>query len=89
MCVFIRRHHLICPPGLLNKPLEKLLNSDSRLLQLIQQGFPTKSPYFKYSLDFGGKGYINFEHQQQQQQPFSFISNMNDSHSPLPGILYT
>ncbi|MBA0796942.1 hypothetical protein Gohar_007672 [Gossypium harknessii] len=81
-----RRHHLRCPPGLLNKPLEKLLNSDSRLLQLIQQGFPTKSPYFKYSLDFGGKGYINFEHQQQQKQPFSFISNMNDSHShsPLP-----
>ncbi|KAL1088316.1 hypothetical protein V6Z11_D08G243100, partial [Gossypium hirsutum] len=34
-----RRHHLRCPPGLLNKPLEKLLNSDSRLLQLIQQGF--------------------------------------------------
>ncbi|MFQ6662423.1 hypothetical protein Gotur_030265 [Gossypium turneri] len=47
-----RRHHLRCPPGLLNKPLEKLLNSDNRLLQLIQQGFPTKSPYFKYSLDF-------------------------------------
>ncbi|XP_031249169.1 uncharacterized protein LOC116106997 [Pistacia vera] len=42
-----RRHYLTFPPGVLDKPFEKLLQCDDRLNELSRQPFPSlKSPYF-------------------------------------------
>ncbi|KAL4354001.1 hypothetical protein GQ457_06G021590 [Hibiscus cannabinus] len=60
-----RRHYLEFLPGVLDEQLDKLLNHDSRLSTLIQQGFPVlDSPFFTnprfghFSLDFGGQMHI-------------------------------
>ncbi|CAN0897246.1 hypothetical protein LINGRAHAP2_LOCUS19012 [Linum grandiflorum] len=45
--VFSRRHIIIFPPGELDKPYEKLLQYDQRLLLLSQRPFPSlQDPYF-------------------------------------------
>ncbi|KAJ7977864.1 ATP-dependent DNA helicase [Quillaja saponaria] len=42
-----RRHYLEFPPGALDKPYEKLIQNDNRLLELSQKPFPSSSsPYF-------------------------------------------
>ncbi|XP_050382136.1 uncharacterized protein LOC126799062 isoform X2 [Argentina anserina] len=59
-----RRHYLQFPPGLLDKHYEKLLQCESRFLELSQRPFPSqRSPYFQsynggadISFEFGGHG---------------------------------
>ncbi|XP_052209962.1 uncharacterized protein LOC127813186 [Diospyros lotus] len=47
-----RRHLIKFPGGLLNKPYEKLLQCDPRLLELSRQPFPRiRSPYFHLEYD--------------------------------------
>ncbi|KAK8564779.1 hypothetical protein V6N13_019934 [Hibiscus sabdariffa] len=83
-----RRHCLEFSPGVLQKPLGKLLKSDTRLSRLMQQDFPTlKSPYFDLSFNSRGKGNLNFE--QQQLLSFSNVPTYdhitpNPSYSALP-----
>lgn len=83
MLIVFRRHHLVFPPGAIDRPIEKLLACDSRLFQLSRQGYPSlESPYFPnyhhiFGIDFGqGSHNVNFE----QQQPFS-ISNVPPTHN--------
>lgn len=59
-----RRHYLQFPPGLLDKHYEKLIQCESRFLELSQRPFPSqRSPYFQshngiadISFDFASQG---------------------------------
>ncbi|XP_062005366.1 uncharacterized protein LOC133722496 isoform X1 [Rosa rugosa] len=59
-----RRHYLQFPPGLLDKHYEKLIQCESRFLELSQRPFPSqRSPYFQshdgganISFEFGSHG---------------------------------
>ncbi|XP_004304864.1 PREDICTED: uncharacterized protein LOC101299979 isoform X2 [Fragaria vesca subsp. vesca] len=54
-----RRHYLQFPPGLLDKHYEKLLQCESRFLEMSQRPFPSqRSPYFQ---SYNGGADISFE----------------------------
>lgn len=56
---FCRRHYLQFPPGLLDKHYEKLLQCESRFLEMSQRPFPSqRSPYFQ---SYNGGADISFE----------------------------
>ncbi|KAE8660192.1 hypothetical protein F3Y22_tig00116958pilonHSYRG00258 [Hibiscus syriacus] len=83
-----RRHYLEFPPGVIDRPLEKLLGYDHRLRMLSRQGFPTlDSPYFPkhtfegFSLDFGGQMHIT---RQQQQLSFPNVPTNYQTYQPAP-----
>lgn len=53
---FFRRHCVTFPPGVLDKPYEKLLRCDARLKELSEQPFPSQFyPYFDQPAEYNNE----------------------------------